>query len=104
MPELDSRHWWFVTRRRILADLIEREVKLPADPRILEIGCGTGHNFEMLGRFGHVDAIEVDDAARALSTARLGRPVGSAPLPELPGIPDGTYHLVALLDVLEHIE
>ena len=104
MAELDSSHWWFVARRRILSELIEREVPLPADARILEIGCGTGHNFEMLGRFGRVDAIEVDDEARALSSSRLGREVGSSPLPELPGIADGSYHLIALLDVLEHIE
>jgi SAM-dependent methyltransferase len=104
MAELDSRHWWFVARRRILSELIEREVPLPAAARILEIGCGTGHNFEMLGHFGHVDAIEVDDEARALSSRRLGREIGSSPLPELPGIPDGAYHLIALLDVLEHIE
>ena len=57
MAEQDSRHWWFVARRRILSALIEREVRLPADARILEIGCGTGHNFQMLGRFGDVDAI-----------------------------------------------
>ncbi len=103
MAELDSRHWWFLARRRILSELIEREVELPDDARILEIGCGTGHNFEMLGHFGHVDAIEIDDEARALSGKRLGRPVGSSPLPELPGVPEGHYHLVALLDVLEHI-
>lgn len=104
MAELDSRHWWFVARRRILSELIEREVELPADARILEIGCGTGHNFGMLGKYGHIDAIEVDDEARALSSSRLGREVGAAPLPELPGIPDAAYHLIALLDVLEHIE
>ncbi|HMC91582.1 MAG TPA: SAM-dependent methyltransferase, partial [Allosphingosinicella sp.] len=44
MAELDSRHWWYVARRDILAELIRRKVPLPADPRILEIGCGTGHN------------------------------------------------------------
>jgi SAM-dependent methyltransferase len=104
MAEQDSRHWWFVARRRILSALIEREVRLPPDARILEIGCGTGHNFEMLGRFGRVDAIEIDEGARALASRRLGRDVGTAPLPELTGIPDGTYHLIALLDVLEHIE
>lgn len=104
MAEQDSRHWWFVARRRILSDFIAREVELPADARILEIGCGTGHNFEMLGRFGRIDAIEIDDGARALASRRLGRPVGTAPLPELTGIADGTYDLVALLDVLEHIE
>jgi len=104
MAEQDSRHWWYVARRRILSDLIEREMKLPADARILEIGAGTGHNFEMLGRFGRVDAIEVDEGARALAAQRLGREIGTAPLPELSGVPDGTYHLIALLDVLEHIE
>jgi SAM-dependent methyltransferase len=104
MAELDSRHWWFLARRRILSGLIAREVPLPADARILEIGCGTGHNFEMLGRFGRIDALEIDEGARALATSRLGREVGTAPLPELTGVPDGHYHLIALLDVLEHIE
>ena len=104
MAELDSRHWWFVARRRILSDLIEREVRLPENARILEIGCGTGHNFQILTRFGHVDAIEVDEEARALASRRLGREVGTAPLPELDGVADGAYHLIALLDVLEHIE
>jgi SAM-dependent methyltransferase len=79
-------------------------VKPPKDAHILEIGCGTGHNFPVLSAFGHVDALEVDAPARAIASARLGRDVGSAPLPELTGIPDGRYDLIALLDVLEHIE
>jgi SAM-dependent methyltransferase len=104
MAEQDSRHWWYVARRRILSDLVEREVRMPPNARILEIGCGTGHNFEMLGRFGSVDAIEIDDEARALASRRLGREVGTARLPELAGIADGSYQLIALLDVLEHIQ
>ena len=104
MAEQDQRHWWYVARRRILADLLEREVPLPEDARILEIGCGTGHNFAMLRHFGHIDAVEVDGAARAIASRRLGHAVGSAPLPELTGIPDRSYHLVALLDVLEHVD
>jgi SAM-dependent methyltransferase len=104
MAEQDQAHWWYLARRRILADLIERHAALPRDARILEIGCGTGHNFEMLGRFGKVDGIEIDGAARALASQRLGRAVGAAPLPELPGIEDGSYHLIALLDVLEHVD
>lgn len=104
MAEQDAVHWWYVARRDILHDLIEREVRLPANARILEIGCGTGHNFAMLRGFGRVDAIEVDGEARALASRRLGYAVGNAPLPELPGIADGAYHLVALLDVLEHVD
>lgn len=104
MAELDELHWWYRARRDILASLIERRIGLPADARILEIGCGTGHNVMMLKRFGEVDAIEIDEAARTLASERLGIPVGSAPLPDLTGVAEGAYDMIAILDVLEHVE
>ena len=104
MAELDEVHWWYRARRRILASLIRRRISLPRDARILEIGCGTGHNVLMLREFGAVDAVEIDADARAVASKRLGQTVGDAPLPDLPGIAEGAYDLVALLDVLEHVE
>ena len=104
MAELDQRHWWYRARRAVLADLIRREVSPPRDARILEIGCGTGHNLEMLGGFGQLDAIELDDESRAIAEKRLGRGIMSARLPELAGIPDRHYDLIAALDVIEHID
>jgi SAM-dependent methyltransferase len=104
MAELDERHWWYRARRDILADLIARKIRLADGARILEVGCGTGHNLEMLQRFGRADGIEIDPAAREMAEQRLGRPIGTAPLPELTGVEDGAYDLVALLDVLEHVE
>lgn len=103
MAALDQTHWWYVARRRILSDVIARLARPPENARILEIGCGTGHNFSMLGAFGTVDGLEVDATARQIASARLGRAVGSAPLPALNGIADGSYDLIALLDVLEHV-
>lgn len=104
MAELDERHWWYCARRKIIADLIRRETQLPNNAHILEIGCGTGHNLPMLAAFGTIDAIEIDPAARAIASERLGRPVGAAPLPVLPGVERGAYDLIAVLDVVEHIE
>jgi SAM-dependent methyltransferase len=104
MAEHDSTHWWYVARRDILADYIARHVKPPKGARILEIGCGTGHNLPMLGAFGEVDAIEIDPAAAAIASQRLGKPVGSSPLPELTGVAEGQYDLIAVLDVIEHID
>jgi SAM-dependent methyltransferase len=104
MADLDSRHWWYRARREILAQLIARKVRPPAHAQILEIGCATGHNLEMLARFGDVDAVELDAAARTIATQRLGRPVAEARLPQLAGVPERSYDVVALLDVLEHVE
>jgi SAM-dependent methyltransferase len=104
MAELDQRHWWYVARREVIASLIRRNVRPPANARVLEIGCGTGHNFAMLGEFGRVDALELDDEARAIAEKRLGRKVKSAPLPELAGVRKKHYDLIGAFDVVEHID
>jgi SAM-dependent methyltransferase len=103
MAELDQVHWWFVARRRILQSLIGRVVAPPANARILEVGCGTGHNFRMLKTFGTVEASELDPSARALASRRLGTKVKEARLPDLSMFERNAYDLVALLDVLEHV-
>jgi SAM-dependent methyltransferase len=104
MAELDQRHWWYRARRDILADLIRREINPPSNAQIMEIGCGPGHNLSMLAQFGHVDAVELDDEARAMAEQRLGRSVSSAPLPELIGVPDRHYDLISAFDVIEHVD
>jgi SAM-dependent methyltransferase len=104
MADLDQRHWWYRARRAILAELIRREAMPPKDGRVLEIGCGTGHNLDMLGGFGRLDAVELDDESRAIAEKRLGRKIISARLPELAGISDGEYDLIVTLDVIEHID
>jgi SAM-dependent methyltransferase len=102
MAELDNDHWWFLARRRILKTLIERVVRPPTKARILEVGCGTGHNLPMLKAFGGVEASELDRCARALANKRH-RGVKEARLPDLSMFERNVYDLVALLDVLEHV-
>ena len=104
MAELDQDHWWFLARRRILDALIGRVVRPGEQARILEVGCGTGHNLAMLGRFGKVEACELDRSrAGAGASKRLGRKVKDARLPDLSMFERNGYDLVALLDVLEHV-
>ena len=104
MAELDERHWWYRARRDVLGALIRRRIWLPNDARILEVGCGTGHNFQMLREFGRLDAIEVDGVAREMASRRLGHAVMDAPLPQMSGVPLHAYDMIAILDVLEHID
>ncbi|MDQ3471107.1 MAG: class I SAM-dependent methyltransferase [Pseudomonadota bacterium] len=103
MADLDQRHWWYLGRRRVLASLIDRLARPPAGGRILEVGCGTGHNLAMLRQFAEVDAVELDESVRAIAESRLGRQVMSDRLPELTGVADRNYDLIAALDVIEHI-
>lgn len=103
MAQIDEVHWWFTARRRIIAALIEKQVAPPPAARILEVGAGTGSNLALLQRYGAVDAIEPDDAARALASARSGIAVKGGLLPDGVTLEDGAYALIAMLDVLEHI-
>ncbi|HEY6048683.1 MAG TPA: class I SAM-dependent methyltransferase [Sphingomicrobium sp.] len=103
MAELDQDHWWFLARRRILDAVIRRIVRPGKDARVLEVGCGTGHNLAMLARYGKLEACELDKCARALASKRLGRQVRIARLPDLTMFQRNGYDLIALLDVLEHV-
>ena len=104
MAALDQRHWWYRARREVLAELIRRYAPLPPMAKLLEIGCGTGHNLALLSEFGDVEALELDEAARGVAEKRLGRAVMSAPLPELKGVGRRCYDLIGAFDVIEHID
>ena len=69
MAAAEEAHWWFQGRRQILTSVIAR-LNLPAAAQILELGSGTGGNFEMLSCFGQLTAIEMNGMARALSVRK----------------------------------
>jgi len=102
MREIERTHWWFTARREILTAEIER-LGLPAYARILEAGCGTGGNLDMLRRFGAVEALEPDAESRDYVKATKGIEVKEAWLPDR--LPDfgHAFDLIAALDVIEHV-
>ena len=58
----------------------------------------------MLGAFGRLDAVELDEGARVIAAGRSGIAVRPGALPD--GLPPaaGGYDMIVLLDVLEHID
>jgi SAM-dependent methyltransferase len=104
MAAVEDAHWWFVARRRILSEVLRREVDLPSDAKLLEAGCGTGGNLAMLARFGTVQAFEPDAEARRLAGHKAGVEVRDGRLPEALPFAPGGFDLVAALDVVEHLD
>ncbi|MEN9231696.1 MAG: methyltransferase domain-containing protein [Thermostichus sp. DG02_5_bins_236] len=103
MAKLEDEHWWFVGRRRIFSRVIET-LSLPFPAHILEAGCGSGGNLKMLSRFGNVWGMEKSEFARPLAQARQIGIVEEGQLPDRIPFEGQQFDLIALLDVLEHLE
>lgn len=103
MAALEERHWWFAARRKIL-DRMLATLPLPENPKILEAGCGTGGNLGMLARYGKVYAMEANAEALAFSAAKGIAQVSAGRLPNPIPFDGQQFDLIALLDVLEHLD
>ncbi|GGY15952.1 hypothetical protein GCM10008098_03840 [Rhodanobacter panaciterrae] len=105
MATLESRHWWFRARRKILGHIIET-MGLTHPARILEVGSGTGGNLMMLSLHGSVSALEMDDNARKLSSEKtLDRfTIRAGNCPDNIPFPGEQFDLICMFDVLEHID
>ena len=105
MYEVEGHHWWFYGRRKIITGFIERIFPRNQHPRprILDVGCGTGANLEILSEFG--DAEGVDVSTDALSFCRQ-RGLDQVSLGEAEKLPysDQSFDLVTALDVVEHLD
>src|SRR3981189_3679196 len=101
MAEVEDAHWWFASRRAIV-DRILDGLDLPKDAAILEPGCGTGGNFPMLARRGHLFALDADESAVGFAQARGLAQVERGALPDQIPFGDPRFDLVVMTDVLEH--
>jgi len=99
--QLEERHWWFVARRTILLNLLEKELFSKADLDILDAGCGGGATMDSLKSYGRVRGMELDEEAVDYNREK-GRDVLRGRVEEMPFC-DGTFDLALALDVIEHV-
>ncbi|MDR2416957.1 MAG: class I SAM-dependent methyltransferase [Holosporales bacterium] len=103
---MEKENFWHCARRSILEKMIRAFVK-GAENDILDVGCGVGADYPLLSQFGSVDNVDCDKKAlQYFSNNNPNATVyqGSLPdqLPEVVRLKK--YNLIALFDVLEHIQ
>ena len=114
LRRVEESHWWFVGRRRIIRSFLERvcgDLKTArANYRvqdsalnILDVGCGTGANLEMLSQFGEAEGVDVSSEALAFCRERGLTNVKQGAAEALPYETD-SFDLVTGLDVVEHLD
>ena len=105
MYEVEGKHWWFIGRRRIITGFVERICRDlgKREPRILDVGCGTGANIQMLSNFGVTEGVDVSAEALDFCRARGLSKVKQGAAEALP-YEDASFDLVTGLDVVEHLD
>lgn len=104
LRRVEDNHWWFQARRYIVTSLITRYLGDSAPLRICDIGCGTGGNLAAFADKHEVVGIEKYEQGVEFARRRLGDRVQIGQLPNGIELPNHSFDVVLLLDVLEHIE
>ena len=106
MDEVEGSHWWFVGRRKILESFLDQIVSSLSTRhsplKILDVGCGTGANIEMLSQYGEAEGVDVSDDA--LEFCRRKGLKAQKGLAETLPYKDETFDITTALDVIEHLD
>jgi SAM-dependent methyltransferase len=99
----ESRHFWFRGFRAFIKPFIVQALAGVREPRILDCGCGTGANVQLLGEYGAAYGFDLSETGlglgRRAGRTRLARAtVTAAPFPS------NTFDLVTSFDVLYSLD
>lgn len=94
LRRIEAWHFWFVSRRELVASLLRREMR--AGETLLDVGCATGANLALAGP--GVRRLGVDIHIEGLTRGMLQGDAMSLPLQS------SSVDAVLALDVLEHVD
>jgi ubiquinone/menaquinone biosynthesis C-methylase UbiE len=101
MARVERTHWWFLAKRRLVAEALARHGA--GHGRLLDVGSGTGALVEELGsRFDAAGGSELDPQALALARS-AGTPLVRATAEHLP-FRSASCDVTTCLDVVEHLD
>jgi SAM-dependent methyltransferase len=95
----EQSHFWFRGFRQYMKPALTRATAGVAKPRILDCGCGTGSNLEMLAPYGDATGFDLTRIGTEFARAH-GHRVAQASISDIP-FRGGIFDLVTSFDVFQ---
>jgi SAM-dependent methyltransferase len=103
--ELESKHGWFVSKKRIILSFVEAYLnKNKKDLTILDAGCGAGLMLKDLQTYGKTFGMDYSEDAVKFSSMGFDGEVRRGWLPDNVPYEGKKFDLIICLDVIEHID
>ena len=99
---VEAEHFWFRGFRAFIAPQLEEAAAGRRNLRLLDCGCGTGHNLQLLAPYGTAYGFDLTPGGLDLAH-RTGRPVVRAEMMHMP-YRSGSFDVLTSFDVLQYVE
>lgn len=101
--EIEDVHWWFIGRRKIILNILDKYISSNNRSKVLDFGCGTGSMLRYLKRYGWVVGVDVETSALHFARQR-----GNANLVQMTAdnlsFGNCSFDLICAFDVIEHLD
>jgi len=102
--QVETTHWWFSARRKIIVDTIKKIIGLKKNSDVLDYGCGTGGILDLLSE--DYNTFGADTSQLAIDFCQKRDLKNILHIPDVLESPEyrGRFDMVTVLDVIEHID
>ncbi len=103
LSKFEDNYWWNQGRRRILCDLLYKQINGRKNLKILDVGCGSGGTSTAFLQFGQVTGTDFSSLALKFAKNRGLTNVVKSSVTSIP-FSSEKFDIITVLDVIEHVK